>query len=117
MKIFSNFDTRAPLEAYQKALAEYGADKVIFVRRHRIYLLFFVTLPSIVMGLVLIVATVLRLQIPTEFIESLAANILFTIVFGLIALMAIIRIILNYINYLLDYTIVTPRIIMSYNQT
>ena len=47
MKIFSNFDTHAPLEAYKKALAEYGADKVIFVRRHRIYLTFFIVLPAI----------------------------------------------------------------------
>ena len=56
MKIFSNFDTQAPLEHYQKALAEYGADKVIFVRRHRIYLLFFVTLPCIAIGVLFIAA-------------------------------------------------------------
>lgn len=117
MKIFSNFDTRAPLEAYQKALAEYGADKVIFVRRHRIYLTFFVTLPCIFVGLLIIVATVLWLNVSTDFTGNLAANILFTTFFGLLAIMALIRITLNYINYLLDYTIITPRIIMSYNQT
>ena len=31
--------------------------------------------------------------------------------------MVLVRVTLNYINYLLDYTIITPRLIMSYNQT
>jgi|GEM_PF-1330706 len=119
MKIFSNFDTKAPLEAYKKALAEYGADKVIFVRRHRIYLLFFVTLPSLAVGAMLIVVFLLRRNGIAEFLGSLelVGTIVFTALFSFIAIMIFIRILLNYINYLLDYTIVTPRIIMSYNQT
>ena len=35
----------------------------------------------------------------------------------IVAIGALTRIILNYINYLLDYTIITPRLITSYNQT
>ena len=117
MKIFSNFDTQAPLEAYQKALAEYGADKVIFVRRHRIYLLFFVTLPCIAIGVLFIAAFFLWRNVLGQYFGTIVGNIIFTVLFALIAFMAIVRIVLNYINYLLDYTIVTPRIIISYNQT
>lgn len=117
MKIFSNFDTQAPLEAYQHALAEYGADKVIFVRRHRIYLLFFVTLPSVIVGIILIAVFLIWFNVLQGTVLGLAGNILFTILFGLIAIMVLVRIILNYINYLLDYTIITPRLITSYNQT
>ncbi len=117
MKIFSNFDTHAPLEAYQKALAEYGADKVIFVRRDKIYLTFFIVLPAIAVGLLFIGAFVLMWNLSATFFSSLFLNVVFAIFFWIMAIMVIMRIIMNYINFLLDYTIITPALITSYNQT
>lgn len=117
MKILSNFDTKAPLVAYQKALAEYGADRVLFFRRHRIYLTFFVVLPCIGTGLMILIAFLAWRNFASEFFPNVFGNVLFTILFSLIALIVLARITLNYINYLLDYTIVTPRLITSYNQT
>lgn len=113
MKIFSNFDTKLPLLTYQKALHEYGADKVLFVRRHRIYLLLYVTLPSIAIGCVVIASFFVWQMFASLYI----ANIIFTVLFGLLSLMALFRIIINYVNYLLDFTVITPRLITSYNQT
>jgi uncharacterized membrane protein YdbT with pleckstrin-like domain len=117
MKIFSNFDTRAPLESYKLALAEFGADKVIFVRRDRIYLTFFVVLPSVVVWLILVTAFLIRLNVFNGTFLGLVGNIVFSVIFVIIAIMVLIRIIMNYINYLLDYTIITPHLITSYNQT
>lgn len=116
MKILSNFDTHAPLEAYQKALAQYGADKVVFLRRHKVYLAFFVLLPSLLMGAVLIAAFFAWQRIEPIF-STMFGTILFTTFFGLLGLLVLARVILNYINYFLDYTIITPRLITSYNQT
>lgn len=39
------------------------------------------------------------------------------IILSIIALFTLVKTTANYINYLLDYTIVTPRLIISYNQT
>ena len=115
MKILSNFDTQAPLEAYQKALAHYGADKVIFLRRHKVYLTFFVVLPAVLIGLV-IIASFFVWQYIAGIFSPLVGNI-FTAFFSLLALLVLARVVLNYIKYFLDYTIVTPRLITSYNQT
>lgn len=117
MKILSNFDTKAPLIAYQHALAEFGADKVLFFRRHRIYLTFFIVLPCIGAGILIIVAFLIWRNLLSGFAPGVFGNIFFTVLFGLITIIVLIRILLNYINYLLDYTIVTPRLITSYNQT
>lgn len=117
MKIFSNFNTRAPLEDYKKALEQYGADKVMFFRRDRIYLFFFVILPSIGMWLLLILVSLVWLQFAQWYFSNFFINVLFTTLFSLVAFIALGRIILNYINYLLDYTIITPYIITSYNQS
>ncbi len=81
MKILSNFDTGAPLAAYQKALAEFGADKVLFFRRHRIYLTFFVVLPLIGAGLMIIVAFLVWWNFASNFFPNLFGNLLFTILF------------------------------------
>ena len=80
MKILSNFDTHAPLEAYQKALAQYGADKVIFLRRHKVYLTFFVLLPALLIGAVLIGSFFVRQYISGIF-STLFGTILFTTFF------------------------------------
>ncbi len=117
MKIFANFDTKAPLEAYKKALVEYGADKVIFVRRHRIYLTFYVTIPLVLVGTLLVAAFLLWWGYAVDVIGNIVTNVIFTVIAAIIALFTLIRVMFNYINYLLDYTIVTPRLIISYNQT
>lgn len=44
-------------------------------------------------------------------------NTVMTVVLVVIGLFTLVKTIANYINYLLDYTIVTPRLIISYNQT
>lgn len=118
MKIFSNFDTKAPLEAYKQALAEYGADKVMFFRRYKIYLIFFVVLPAVALLIGLIGAVLLWRALFAN--NSVSTGSIFGVVLiilvALIIIMVGITILLNYINYLLDYTIVTPHLITSWNQ-
>ncbi|MBP6910230.1 hypothetical protein KBC03_01380 [Patescibacteria group bacterium] len=118
MKIFSNFDTRAPLEAYQKALAEYGADQIMFFRRYRIYLIFFVVLPALATILGIIGSILLWQMLFAN--SSVSAGSTFGVVLiifiTLIVIMVGITILFSYINYLLDYTIVTPHLITSWNQ-
>jgi len=117
MKILSNFDTHAPLEDYKKAIDEFGPDKVIFIRRHKIYLTFYVVLPFVGIALMMLVLFFSRGYLTNDLFGSVLSNTLFFWVFLILFLIIGVHGLFNYINYLLDYTIITPSIITFYNQT
>jgi hypothetical protein len=45
VKILSNFDTEAPTKNYAEAVQEYGFDKVVFLRRHKLYFIMYTFIP------------------------------------------------------------------------
>jgi len=110
VRIFSNFDTQAPTKNYAQAVREFGFDKVVFLRRHVLYFTIYVILPTII-SLALIVVWTLY-----AFFSSGSADIFSEIIVFLIALYFAIVALSRYFNYTLDYTIITPGYISSYNQ-
>ncbi len=116
VKVFSNFDTKAPIKNYANAVQEYGFDRVVFVRRYGIYLLLHVFIPIIIAIISCLWSIHFFLQTWKEGVSSLINNAtgvflaVVTIVFLFFALA-------RYLNYLLDYTIITPEFVAEYNQS
>lgn len=114
VKIFSNFDTMSPSKNYAKAVQDFWYDKVIFVRRHKLYLILYSIIP-LAAGIALIVLSALlswsrRISLTTNTQHVLQVIII------LIAIYCLLLSLSKYFNYLLDYTIVTPVYLGSYNQ-
>lgn len=116
VKILSSFDTRLPQDLYIKYSAQYGQENVIFVRRGTIYLVFMAYLP-------LLRATILLGAGILGYFYSLQVNDIFVILMYIV--LAVVALFWFYIlyqsvsalmNYYLDFTIVTPQQIISYDQ-
>ena len=58
VKLLSNFDTKAPAKNYAEAVQEFGFDKVVFLRRHKLYFVLYTLIPVwtavIMMGIMII---------------------------------------------------------------
>lgn len=119
VKIFSNFDTAAPTKNYADAVQLYWCDKVIFLRRHKLYFFLHTIVPGFFAAVLLscIVGMVILLPHQTNNDDR---NVFYLIIESLLFLISIYLIIIarsRYFNYTLDYTIITPTTIASYDQT
>jgi hypothetical protein len=54
VKLLSNFDTVAPTKNYAEAVQEFGFDKVVFLRRHKLYFILYTVTPVIVSIMLLV---------------------------------------------------------------
>lgn len=116
VKIFSNFDTNLARNLVIRYAQQYGQDRVIFVKRWTVYLVFNVLFPLFIWSLVLGLGLLI-------YIRSLEIDPFFTLFVRLIlAVLVFIRFWILYravtglINYYMDFTIVTPQQIISYDQ-
>lgn len=117
MKIFSNFDTNLPYQLLAEAQEQYGKDNVIFIRRNRIYL-------AIRRGFPLLL--VLMLVVPMLYGYIWLLNKEWTILeitrrlllgISLVSIAYLVwHCLYKFIDYKLDFVIVTPLTITSYDQ-
>ena len=119
VKLLSNFDTKAPAKNYAEAVQEFGFDKVVFLRRHKLYFILYTLIPVwtavLLMG-IMIVSIIYTWSIETWFwifVAQRSVQIILILLVIYLLLLARAR----YFNYILDYTVVTPTYISSYNQT
>ncbi len=109
VKIFSNFDTNLAHELLTKYQQQYGVEKVIFVRRWGIYLVFKAFIPSF-RATVLRGAGLIWYVFALEYSAILAVFVLIIVAALLIFWLRIFRKALTaIINFYLDFTIVTPQ--------
>lgn len=113
MKIFSNFDTNYKRKTIAKHVEEYGSDNVLVIQRSKLFVWLHVRIPAIVYTLVaaIIVYAVwawLRVAVINRFVVTI-------VIVSWIGLM--IPVIKKYIDYKLDFGIVTPKWMSLYNQT
>lgn len=117
MKIFSNFDTSLAKRLHEEAVQKYGVENVIFVRRDPIYVYLKVYLPVIVrLVFTLIIGFFVSTNVDIQ--ESLWTAIAWFIALVLLLLLIyVIRVaITKYIDYQMDYMIITPRQVIAYDQ-
>jgi len=116
MKLFSNFDTEYHIKTYNKFVKEYGKDKVILVQRDKIYLILNVILPWVLFLLFFLIFLVIALVWDWGEFGNKIKRALFWITFLISAGVLGARFLKKYIDYRLDFAIITPHQVSFYNQ-
>ncbi len=117
MRILSNFDTKLYNTLREQYLEQYGSENVMIIRRASIFFWLYIMFPLMVMFCVL--AFMSRLAFGITMADQTLENILHigSLVSGLIILIVWwCRILLRYFDYTMDFCIITPKELVSYNQ-
>lgn len=116
MKILNNFDTNLQKECYEKYSKIYG-DNIIIINKGKIFYTFYIILP---ITIILIVVFLLKLYgFLIEFSDPFINNLKWIkIIFIVAALFPYLYIITErYIDYIMDFLVITPNEVIYYNQT
>jgi len=118
MRIFASFDTSLYEKTYEEARQKYGENRILLIRRAKCFMVFQILLPLIAF-LILIFMTIISVN---RLISVLEINSGYSI--GTNTILIILRIILfwfkiikKFMDYKMDFTIVTPNEVNTYNQT
>jgi uncharacterized membrane protein YdbT with pleckstrin-like domain len=113
MKIFSNFDTNYKTTTVAKYIEEYGSDNILVVQRSKLFAWLYVRVPCIVYTIV--AALIIYAMWVWLSIEIINRFVVIIVIVSWISLM--IPVVKKYIDYKLDFGIVTPKWLFLYNQT
>ena len=116
MKLLSNFDTTYHLKVFEKAKKEYGKDNVLLVQRDKIYFILNVVLPLLGFFLLFLIFLVIALVWDWGGTGNKIKWALFVIVFVPSFLIVAGRALKKYIDYKLDFALITPYQVSFYNQ-
>jgi sterol desaturase/sphingolipid hydroxylase (fatty acid hydroxylase superfamily) len=116
MKIFSNFDTKLDDELYRKEVEKFGETKVMLIHRDSIYVRLKIVFPGIMSLLIIAIAMTIQWKLQ----QSATVSPIITTI-GMVILVVLIVIWLSYTirkitDYYMDFAIITPRQIVSYQQ-
>lgn len=117
VRIFSNFDTKFDDKALLKAQEEFGEEHVWFIRRDRIYVIFKILLPTLLRAMA--AGLLLLFVYGTEF-GSLLGRFFQGFVWAIIGISWVMLAVVmtnKIIDYYMDFTIITPTQITTYDQT
>jgi len=118
MKIFSSFDTEFKNKLLEKEKEKYGKDKVILISHGKFYYYFYIIFPTILLFLWVIAYYYILFSITSELNDDMASAVKW---FGYILMFMwfiplAIKLIKKYIDYVMDFLIVTPITLVYYNQ-
>ncbi len=116
MKLFSNFDTTYHIKVFNKAKKEYWKDKVLMVQRDKIYFVLNVLMPLLSFFILFLLFLIIALVWDWGGIGNKIKWALFWIVFGPGFLIVAWRALRKYIDYKLDFALITPYQVSFYNQ-
>ncbi len=113
MKIFSNFDSNYKKKICASYVEEHGSDNVLVVNRSKLFGRVYVYLPLLwytilAVGIVYIIAMWLDIPVINWFVLTMV------VIWWIALLLPVIK---KYIDYKLDFAIVTPKWVSLYNQT
>jgi len=116
MKIFSNFDSERKNEAYKEMVEKYGEENVLMLNKSFLFLFVKVLFPIFWW---FIAVFTLRLIIFINMGDNNTLKVIFTIFMLLLYrfILIISSVIKYYIDYIMDFSIVTPEYLTRYNQT
>jgi type III secretory pathway component EscS len=116
VRLLANFDTKAPAKNYATAVQDAGFDKVVFLRRHKLYLILYTIVPWSLAGVLFVRLLYSLFTTGTTISQDTLADHSIQVVLALMILYFWLIARSKYFNYLLDYTIITPTYISTYNQ-
>jgi len=118
MKIFSTFDTQFKQKILDEVKKEFGDNQVMEITHGKFYYYFVVILPAVFLVIGMILYLVLLFYVGEKVSSDLkvfyyiVGLLLFLFIFGPLSL----KIIKRYIDYILDFVVVTPKELIYYNQ-
>jgi len=117
MKILSNFDTRLYDELRDEYIGKYGSRNVMIIRRASIFFWLYIMVP--LLGLIVVQIALLRLafgmSVPDTTLSAVIQITSLVIALGLLFYRGY-RIVKRYFDYAMDFCIITPKELVSYNQ-
>ena len=116
MKIFSNFNSERKKEAYKEMIEKYGEENVLVLKKSLLFLFVKVIFPVFWW---FIAVFCLRILIYINLWDYVTIKILFTIFMLLLYrfILTISSVVKYYIDYKMDFSLVTPEYLTRYNQT
>lgn len=118
MKILSNFDTKLDDNLIQDYIAQYGEENVMVIRRAAIFFWLYIMLP--LMALLCVIVLIARLSFGLDLQDQTMENIIHIASWiTWISILAVrwCRILRKYFDYTMDFCIITPKELVSYNQS
>ncbi len=118
MRIFSSFDTEFKNELLKKEQEKYGKDNVLLISHGKFYYYFYIIFPTILLFLWVIAYYFILYSITSELNNDMANAVK---LFGYILMFMwfiplALKLIKKYIDYVMDFVIVTPDTLIFYNQ-
>lgn len=117
MKIFSNFDTKWKSEAYNEMVEKYWKKNVLILHKSLLFLSLKVLLPLIWGFVVLFVLWALLFFNLDEDLQEVRIAWTFFMLCVYTFLIWITQVVKYYIDYKMDFSLVTPEYLTRYNQT
>lgn len=118
MKLLSNFDTDLDEKIYQEQISLYGEDKMMMIYRDKAFFVFFILIPIILVVILYII--LLWFCIEADLWDE-TLNGLKWLIWLLLMVIGIFyfgwKILKKFIDYRMDFAIVNPKEVLSYNQT
>lgn len=114
MKILSNFDTQLGKKLKEDYIAMFGEEKVVVIHRSKFYYYVYIWMPTFLFVVALLVAVYLVFMYAAE---QTIARIAVLVVFVLIGFGMFTRLWPRYVDYKMDFLIVTPKEVIKYDQT
>lgn len=109
MKIFSNFDTQFCKKTYEQKIQEAGEEHVLLILRSKYYLIFKVLFPFfILIGILILMVFFLEYTRAYPLVLWLLSFVWFLVFWF--------RIFRKFLKYKYDFTLVTPRGVVTYQQ-
>lgn len=118
VKLFSNFDTDLDVKLLRHYIETYSEDDVLLVRRDKLFFVLHGIVPMVILALMVVAWLVAAFAwTPTGSGMNLMKNITIWSILAVLILFWGKRILMNAIDYELDFAIATPQELVSYEQT
>ena len=115
MKIFSNFDSEWKKETYNEMVEKYGENNVLILNKSFLFLLVKVLFPLIWWFIaVFLLRIIVYINIEETTIKALYTIFMLLLYFFLMTITSVLK---YYVDYRMDFSIVTPEYLTRYNQS
>lgn len=117
MKILSNFDTSLYDKLRDDYISQYGAENVMIIRRASIFFWLYIILPLVLLlwAMALIIWIAVVVDVRDEALQAVIQIVCILLGLGILAVWWW-RILRRYFDYTMDFCIITPKELVSYNQ-